>query len=189
MKTGLIAIALLLASPAYPADHQRDASRELVQQFAAQLQTELKSAMEAGGPTNAIHVCRDRAPAIAAALSRESGAKIGRTSLRLRNPANLHEPWQYPVLLRFDELSGDEIASKGEHFEAKAAPGIAARYMKAIPTQPLCLACHGNPAGEVADALASAYPHDRATGYAAGAVRGAFFVVWPEAGPEEGTAD
>lgn len=180
MKALLVAVALLVPLLAHSTDDKREASRELVQRFAVQLQGELKTAMEAGGPLNAIHVCRDRAPGIAAELSRESGAKIGRTSLRLRNPANLYEPWQYPVLLRFDELSGDEIANKGEHFEANPAPRIGARYMKAIPTQPLCLACHGKPAGDVAAALAGSYPHDNATGYSAGEVRGAFFVVWPE---------
>ena len=180
MNALLVAAALLLPSLAAAGDEQREASRELVQRFAVQLQSELKAAMEAGGPVNAIHVCRDRAPDIAAELSRESGAKIGRTSLQLRNPANLYEPWQYPVLLRFDALRGDDITDKGEYFETDPAPRIAARYMKAIPTQPLCLACHGKPAGDVAATLANAYPHDIATGYSPGEVRGAFFVVWPE---------
>ena len=53
--------------------------------------------------------------------------------------------------------------------------------MKAIVTQPLCTVCHGrNLAEEVAGILGDAYPHDRATGYEAGELRGAFVVVWPE---------
>jgi hypothetical protein len=53
------------------------------------------------------------------------------------------------------------------------------RYMKAIPVQPLCVACHGpaetlSPA--VRERLAKEYPHDRATGYSPGQVRGAIAV-------------
>ena len=50
------------------------------------------------------------------------------------------------------------------------------RYMKAIPVQPLCLACHGAPdsiAGEVKERIAEEYPHDRAVGYSPGQIRGA----------------
>jgi hypothetical protein len=51
--------------------------------------------------------------------------------------------------------------------------------MKAIPVQPLCVACHGpaetlSPA--VRERLAKEYPHDRATGYSPGQVRGAITV-------------
>jgi hypothetical protein len=40
-----------------------------------------------------------------------------------------------------------------------------------------CLVCHGEAEAQPAalrEALASAYPHDRATGYAVGDLRGAF---------------
>jgi hypothetical protein len=55
-----------------------------------------------------------------------------------------------------------------------------ARYLKAILVQPQCLACHGGPlAAPVKAAIASRYPGDRAMGYAAGELRGAFVVEWP----------
>jgi hypothetical protein len=50
------------------------------------------------------------------------------------------------------------------------------RYMKAIAVQPLCLTCHGSPDSIpdlVKARLADHYPHDRATGYALGQIRGA----------------
>ncbi|HSD70126.1 MAG TPA: DUF3365 domain-containing protein, partial [Woeseiaceae bacterium] len=59
------------------------------------------------------------------------------------------------------------------------------RYMKAIPTGGLCLACHGSAIpDDVRGLLDDHYPHDRALGYEAGDMRGAFSVVWP--GPCEG---
>ncbi len=42
--------------------------------------------MQAGGPVAAIEVCQTRAPEIAARLGQESGAQVGRTALRVRNP-------------------------------------------------------------------------------------------------------
>jgi hypothetical protein len=54
------------------------------------------------------------------------------------------------------------------------------RYLRAISTGPLCLACHGRElAPQVRDVIDELYPHDRARGYAPGEVRGAFSVVWP----------
>ncbi|MBK8909014.1 MAG: DUF3365 domain-containing protein [Rhodospirillales bacterium] len=61
------------------------------------------------------------------------------------------------------------------------------RYMKAIPTAELCLACHGteiDPA--VSTTLKKHYPLDQATGFQAGDIRGAFYhqttelTVWPQ---------
>lgn len=88
--------------------------------------------------------------------------------------------------MRFDELGAASAAEELETFEAAPAPAVAARYMKAIPVEPPCLACHGNPEGEVGDALRNGYPHDRATGYSPGDIRGAFYVVWPGPADETG---
>lgn len=184
----LILAMTTVAAAAGPSGDQRAKSRELVKTFASELKGELTEALAEGGPANAIHICRDVAPAIAARLSRTSGASVGRTSLRFRNPGNLPEPWQRPRLERFDDLDADAEAGKLEAYEEAPAPGVAARYMKAIPTQPACLACHGEPAGEVREALAEAYPHDRATGYEEGEIRGAFYVVWPDS-PEDRDRD
>lgn len=175
----ILAAAAAAGAPASPGERLQE-SRELIQAFAAELKGELTEAMSEGGPTGAVQVCREVAPAIAARLSRESGAKIGRTSLRFRNPANLPEPWQRSVLERFDKLDADAEPEKLETYEEAPAAAVAARYMKAIPTQSACLACHGEPAGEIREALAEAYPHDRATGYEPGEIRGAFYVVWPD---------
>lgn len=161
-------------------------SRELTQRFAAQLQGELMRAMIGDGPLAAVEVCVERAPLIAAELSRESGAKLGRTSLKFRNPGNAPEPWQFETLQRFDVLGAEAAPEKLEVFQAEPGPGIEARYMKAIVAKPMCLACHGEPAGELRDLIKAKYPHDLATGYEAGDIRGAFYVTWPERPDEAG---
>ncbi|MGI9236820.1 MAG: Tll0287-like domain-containing protein [Woeseiaceae bacterium] len=160
-------------------DPKLDESRSLVQAFGSQLKGELKKSLQEGGPVRAVRVCRDVAPQIASQLSRQSGAKVMRTSLRYRNSANAPEPWQTRVLQRFDEqaLKAD-TALPLEHFAR--GPDGGARYMLAIRTDGVCLACHGEslPA-PLLEGLNADYPHDRAVGYKLGDVRGAFSVTWP----------
>jgi hypothetical protein len=50
--------------------------------------------------------------------------------------------------------------------------------MKAIPTAPLCLTCHGTAIEPRLQAeLTALYPQDLATGYQAGELRGAFVAL------------
>ena len=54
--------------------------------------------------------------------------------------------------------------------------------MKALPTQGLCLNCHGSEdkmAPEVKARLSELYPNDKATGYSEGQIRGALTVKRP----------
>ncbi|MBT8088016.1 MAG: DUF3365 domain-containing protein [Gammaproteobacteria bacterium] len=178
----LVAAALLAAACVADDDPGRERlieSRELTARFGATLKGELKEALSSGGPTAAITVCKERAPLIAAELSRLSGAKVRRTSLRYRNPANAPEPWETKVLANFDELAAREDAAPELEYHVELDDGTV-RYMAAIETQGVCLACHGSTlAGGVDEALQQDYPHDRARGYAAGDIRGAFSVTWP----------
>jgi hypothetical protein len=140
------------------------------------------AALAQSGPSGAIEVCRVRAPEIAARLSRESGAKVSRTALRVRNPANAPDDLQRAVLEQFAaDLSSGQIEPPLEAaVEINRGGRIERRYMRAIPTDALCLTCHGTDlAPEVKAAIARAYPDDQATGFSAGQLRGAFSVIWP----------
>jgi hypothetical protein len=190
----LIALSLCPVTPfaAEPAAAPEwvDRSRELVAQLGGELKSELSRAMEQGGPVAAIGVCRDRAPAIAARLSEQSGARVSRTALRVRNPANAPDGLQRAVLEQFTEQMAATPAAAAAAagppeavFEIKGARGIERRYMRAIPTDALCVTCHGATLSpELAAAIKHDYPADAATGFAQGQLRGAFSVVWP-AGP------
>jgi hypothetical protein len=172
----LVSVGTLSGTSQADDDSRLAESREIVQDFAGRLQAALQSAMSSGGPANAIGVCKDVAPSIASELSRERGAAVSRTSLRLRNPANLPRDWQLDVLRKFDERHA--TAAAPEFYES--LPDGRFRYMKAIPTGGLCLACHGGEIPAEVDALLDEhYPHDQARGYAAGDIRGAFSIIWP----------
>lgn len=55
------------------------------------------------------------------------------------------------------------------------------RYIKAIPTGEICLNCHGGDTvkPEIEALLAEFYPNDKARGYSAGDIRGAFTIIQP----------
>jgi hypothetical protein len=189
--------ALLLATLALPALAAETAlapdwierSRQLATQLGSELKGELGKAIEAGGPVAAIGVCSTRAPEIAARLSRESGASVGRTALRVRNPANAPDDLQRTLLEQFagEMTSGGFQPPLEAAFEIRRGEQVERRYMRAIPTDPLCLTCHGKAlAPDLAAAIARAYPADQATGFEQGQLRGAFTVTWPAAAPPSG---
>jgi hypothetical protein len=185
--TALLAALIAAAGPAMAGDVDVDervqASRAAVQDFFGDLKGRLVSALEEGGPVNAIEVCSVQAPQIAARVSRDTGWEVGRTSLKTRNPANRPDDWERAVLEQFHaRKAAGEDPKQMEHHEVVEADGSRAfRYMKAIPTaEKPCLACHGTDiAPAVAAKLDALYPTDEARGYQAGDIRGAFTITQP----------
>lgn len=157
-------------------------SRNLSQDYAAKLKGTLMGAIQAGGPEAAIAVCKVKAPAIAKEKAASTGWSIGRTALKLRNPANSPDAWERYVLLRFqDQISDGTEVKNLEHYETTTKNGERVfRYMRAIPTQAPCLICHGsNLSQNVKAKIEELYPEDRATGFSQGELRGAFTIVQP----------
>ncbi|KAA3610361.1 MAG: DUF3365 domain-containing protein [Calditrichaeota bacterium] len=146
----------------------------ITKKFGGTLKPQLKKALEAGGPINAIDVCSFEAPKIAMELSKETGWEIKRVSLKTRN-AKLAKPdeWEKTILEQFKERQ-----AKGESPEKMAFSEIVDgqfRFMKAQGVEAVCLTCHGETiAPEVKDTLKKYYPDDKATDYSLGQIRGAF---------------
>jgi hypothetical protein len=180
------AVTAIAASAGEPAIPWEERSRALADQLMSELQAELQQAMQQGGPVAAIVVCRTRAPEIASRLSQSSGAAVGRTALRVRNPANAPDELERAVLQGFvsqlERVSSPASPPPSARIELHSAQGIERRYLRAIPMQPLCVTCHGSTLSqEVAAAIARDYPQDAATGFDPGQLRGAVTVRWPTA--------
>jgi hypothetical protein len=173
-----LAAPLAWAGSADPADRAAE-GRAIAAAFGAELRGALQEAMAAGGPLAAIRVCNEEAPRIAAAAAAQSGASVGRTSLKLRNPDNQPDDHEREVLERFAEsLAARADGPPPERLDTLEDGRV--RYMRAIFTEPPCLACHGETlAPPVADAIGALYPDDEARGYQAGELRGAFTITWP----------
>jgi hypothetical protein len=178
-------IAAMLCSLAFTVnadmEQNKAEAKKITKAFFDELKGELVKGMKAGGPVTAIGVCNSLAPAIAMKHSQESGWNVARTSLKLRNPANAPDAWETKVLQQFEERR-----AKGEGPDSLAYAEVVEeggdkyfRFMKGIVMPPLekmpCLKCHGeNLDPNTAAKLDELYPQDKARGYKAGQVRGAF---------------
>lgn len=143
----------------------------------SRLRSELQTAIAAGGPVNAIAVCHERALPIASELGAESGWTLGRTSLRVRNPANAPDAWESAMLNDFAARigAGEAPAALQAHTVVAGASTQQFRYVKAIVTQDICTVCHGTAvAPELMQQITRLYPDDQATGFRTGELRGAF---------------
>ncbi len=127
--------------------------------------------------------CNLKAPQIATDVAASSGWAVGRTSLKLRNPeTNTPDQWEREVLAQFEErkASGEPVESIAYSETVEADGNRTFRFMKAIPTAEVCLACHGSDiTPEVAAEIDRYYPNDQARGYEVGDIRGAFTLSKP----------
>ncbi len=169
MRMKILVLALALHGAPLAADTLAEQGAAQLMPFKQQLMGALKAGLEEG-PGSAIDACRVQAPAIAATLSVDD-VRIGRTSHRLRNSANAGPDWAKEVLEAYLRQTGDWAPRVVALEDGRTG------YVEPIVTQPLCLTCHGSDlAPPVADALATHYPEDQATGFAAGDLRGVFWV-------------
>jgi len=137
----------------------------------------LRSAMEAGGPAAAVEVCRTEARTIAEAVALKQGIELGRTSHRVRNPANAPRPWARAI------VEGSAGAKAAAEQIRVVDLGERVGVLRPIGTADMCTRCHGaapDVKRNLGEALTSAYPQDRAVGFAAGDLRGWFWAEVPK---------
>ena len=173
MPRALLILAVLLAFPG--CDRSKINESEYEEAGAAAVlpfKKSLKGALVAGleeGPVAAIEACRVEAPRLANEASSPS-ARVGRTSRKLRNPANAPKPWMEAILDRYEK--DPESREPAVVVIDKKTVG----YAEPIYMQPLCVTCHGAElTPELAEELDELYPSDQARRYAAGDLRGIFW--------------
>jgi len=178
----LVGMALWLSLPVQAQDEPwlTDA-RKVAGAVPPKLLDVLNTQIAKDGPASAVAVCNEKAPQMAKAASEQSGWAIRRVSLRNRNPKAVPDAWELAGLEDFDRrtAAGEKPATLEKHEVVDAADGKEYRYMKALPTQQVCLACHGPSekiTPEVAERLHTLYPADKATGYSIGQIRGAITI-------------
>lgn len=146
----------------------------------------MQTAVQEQGPVAAIAVCKEKAPQLLLEMQQQTGWTIHRVSLKTRNPTTgTPDAWEARQLAEFNIM----VANGAQPQQLEVGEIVAAsdgqrrfRYMKALPVVEVCQTCHG-PADslspELKAALARDYPHDQATGYTAGEIRGALSVTRP----------
>jgi hypothetical protein len=178
-RLGLAAAALLNVQGAMAADESWAAdARTAATAVPPRLLQVLTDAIAKSGAADALSVCQDAAPKLAKAASEQSGWQVRRVSLRNRNPKAVPDAWERETLEDFDRrAAAGEAPANLERATVQTVDGKPLqRYMRALPTQGLCLGCHGTIdqlAPGVAERLKVLYPDDRAVGYSLGQIRGA----------------
>lgn len=145
----------------------------------------MQEAVAARGVAEAIPVCKDQAPKLIKEVRDSTGWSIRRVSLKTRNAERgTPDLWEARVLADFDIRAANgekpETLEIGEIVTIDGKPVF--RYMKALPAGEVCLKCHGPVDGLDAGLkakLKESYPHDLATGYSQGQIRGALTVKRP----------
>lgn len=153
-------------------------SKDTVKKFSQLLKAELQASMKMGGPLQALSVCNLQAPVIAKQLSMEQGWDIYRTSLKPR--AKSADAWETKIMKSFEQkhTDGDKFGSLYAQDIVEVNGKVAFRFMQAIETKGICLKCHGTKiAPEVVKKISELYPDDKATGFNAGDIRGAFSII------------
>ena len=176
----LITVCACADNSAEQAEAFQQQAQGKIKSLATALKKELSSAMQSGGPVAAVQTCKLEAQGITDALN--NGTRIKRTSLKLRNPKNAPDVWETQILNSFEyRLAQGTPIDQLTHSETiKTESGSTLRMMRAIPTQGLCLSCHGDKqtmSKELVSILEEAYPNDQATGFQVGQIRGAFSVM------------
>jgi hypothetical protein len=183
----LFALSLLAALPAFAQDMAAltAETKKAVLPVLPKVVNAMQEAVAEKGVPGAIPVCKEQAPQLIAAKRLETGWEIRRVSLKTRNAGSgTPDLWEARQLadfnIRADQGEKPETLEKSEIVSIDGKPVF--RYMKALPVADVCLKCHGPADGldtGLKAKLAENYPHDEATGYARGQVRGALTVKRP----------
>jgi len=187
MKTFLPITLLLAALPALAQDigTLTADTRKTVLPVVPKVVNAMQEAVAEKGVAGAIPVCKEQAPELIKEKRKETGWDIRRVSLKARNAERgTPDLWEASVLADFDIRAANgekpETLEKSEIVTIDGKPVF--RYMKALPVGEVCLKCHGPADGLDAGLkakLSESYPHDKATGYSQGQIRGALTVKRP----------
>jgi hypothetical protein len=134
---------------------------------------ELADALRRHGTVSAFTFCHLDADAAARRIGAARDIAAGRTSDRLRNPANAPPAWALPAV----RANAGRKAKDVSGFVADLGDRVG--VLRPIVEQPMCSSCHGSltlmtPA--VRQTLLNRYPADHATGFEVGDIRGWYWV-------------
>ena len=165
-----------------PETHTERVAARRAEEAAHQLGRTLKRRLLAAmteGPEAAARACAADAQGLTRQVAEAQQARVGRSSLRLRNPDNRGPTWVTEWLEAQGERPAEGVAKQVGI--AAGDPPIA-RFVGPIALEGPCVLCHGETGAlsePVRAVLAAHYPEDRATGYAVGDLRGAMWAEMP----------
>ena len=156
-------------------------ARQVARRVASGLRRKLRRAVRAEGALASLAACPDQARQIDARESGRGGWEIERVAL-WQHPFRA-DAWARGVLEGFTRGASQGLLEETRVSQRDGQSRF--RYLRAVRAERPCLACHGDGVStQVAAALASRYPQDHPTGFAEGAVLGAYLLSRP-LGPDD----
>ncbi len=155
--------------------------KAIVSETFSLLSSNLQSAIQQGGVSNALPYCSLAASPLTSGMAQKHGVTIRRVTHKPRNPADRADDLELVVLKQFQAA----LAT------TNPPPPVVTNFNEATATffapivlnNELCLKCHGQPGTEVAPenlaVIQRLYPGDEATGFKLGDLRGAWRVDFP----------
>ncbi|MEN8137875.1 MAG: DUF3365 domain-containing protein [Bacteroidota bacterium] len=140
------------------------------------LSSDLKKAINKGGPIAGIEVCSSKAITLTDSMSKEYNVDIKRTSLKLRNQNNKANSSEKNVLEGWNSSIESGMKIKPEVLHMKNGDIM---FIAPIKLKSFCLSCHGNSdmvTPEVKAQIMKHYPLDKAQGYDENDLRGAWSI-------------
>lgn len=173
--------AILLAAVVWAqAPTPRERGAAAMNDLGRVLQQLLGEELRHGGYAGAVKACAENAQSVTEEFGRDREVEIRRVSLKYRNQKDQPDEWEAEKLRAWEKqaAAGETLVPVEQTVMENGRKFL--RMMKPITIQAACLGCHGPRAQmeePVRAALDAQYPRDRATGYQAGALRGAFTVL------------
>tara|TARA_B110000116_G_scaffold255873_1_gene254582 strand:- start:23 stop:592 length:570 start_codon:yes stop_codon:yes gene_type:complete len=158
-------------------------AKAAIKELAISLKKSLKTVLKGSGPIAAVEYCNIAALDITDRVSLDKGITLKRTSLKVRNIANVASSWEKNILNKFEKrkVLGESIGTidyQEVYLDNNNKPFF--RYMKAMPTGEVCLTCHGSNIKKPLQIIINElYPEDKAYGFKIGDIRGAFAIQIP----------
>jgi len=177
MKLKNILLSALLLTSASVADDMavKQEGVKYIKMLGGALKTQLKAKMkEDKSGLTALAFCTGSADKITKEINTKlpEYATVRRTSLKVRNDkVNAPDATDKKVMEKFEaEIKAKTLTPKTIMMVEE---GDTTRVYKPLVAKAVCLKCHGtNIDPKIAEALKSSYPHDKATGFKEGDLRG-----------------
>lgn len=145
------------------------------------LKKELLKAINEGGTENAVSFCSSRAMEITDSVSIANNVEIRRLAKKNRNPENAMTENESNLFKSYVIDNLNKAYLRGQVSWNDLGQPV---YYDAIPTETLCLTCHGTVGKEVtpqvAELIAALYPDDQALDFETTHLRGMWAITFPE---------
>ncbi len=148
------------------------------------LSSNLQSAIQQGGVSNALPYCSLATSPLTSGMAQKHGVTLRRVSHKARNPANQADTVELAILKQFEAvLSGGSTTSPPAAVVTNLTADAASFFAPIVLNNERCLKCHGAPGRDIAPEdvaiIQQLYPHDAATGFKLGDLRGAWRIDFP----------